>query len=142
MAIEPPSFEHISTAINHAIAPAFILGAVASFLSILISRLERVEDMRRAALAAQPIDAELAAILDRRVRLLHGAIYFAVLSALATAGLLILSFAIAMMGLPHQIGMAFAFIVALALMMASLAQLTRDVRLAMPDMPRRQKPPR
>jgi hypothetical protein len=40
--------DQLSTAIAHATAPAFMLGAVAGFLSILIARLERIGDRRRA----------------------------------------------------------------------------------------------
>jgi hypothetical protein len=36
--------DHLSEAISHATAPAFMLGAVAAFLSILIARLERIAD--------------------------------------------------------------------------------------------------
>src|SRR5271165_1974320 len=38
----------LSEAISHATAPAFMLGAVAGFLSILIARLERIVDRNRA----------------------------------------------------------------------------------------------
>ena len=38
----------LSSAISHATAPAFMLGAVAAFLSILISRMERTVDRNRA----------------------------------------------------------------------------------------------
>ena len=40
--------DQLSEAISHATAPAFMLGAVAGFLSILIARLERIGDRRRA----------------------------------------------------------------------------------------------
>ena len=40
--------DHLSEAISHATAPAFMLGAVAAFLSILIARLERVADKNKA----------------------------------------------------------------------------------------------
>ncbi len=42
----------LSEAISHATAPAFMLGAVAGFLSILIARLERIADRNRALRAA------------------------------------------------------------------------------------------
>ena len=40
--------DHLSEAISHATAPAFMLGAVAAFLSILIARLERIADKNKA----------------------------------------------------------------------------------------------
>jgi hypothetical protein len=48
MLVEAPDFDHLSSAISHATAPAFMLGAVAGFLSILISRMERIVDRLRA----------------------------------------------------------------------------------------------
>jgi hypothetical protein len=42
----------LGLAISHATAPALMLGAVAGFLSILIARLERVVDKRRALRSA------------------------------------------------------------------------------------------
>jgi Na+/melibiose symporter-like transporter len=137
--VDPPTVDQLTTVISHATAPAFMLGAVASFLSIVISRLERVNDLRRTAEAADPRDEALLATLDRRMWMLHGSIYFAVLSGLSTAGLLIAAFAAAILGFHHQLGMAILFVIALALLMASLVQLTRDVRVVIQDLPARPK---
>jgi len=97
--------DHLSLAISHATAPAFMLGAVAGFLSILIARLERVADKIRAlrsvdAAAADPSGA-LGASFSRRMVLLSRAIYFAVLSALVTAAFLIGAFVAALEGVGH-----------------------------------------
>jgi Na+/melibiose symporter-like transporter len=140
--VDPPTVDQLTTVIAHATAPAFMLGAVASFLSIVISRLERVNDIRRTAEAADPPDEALIARLDDRTWILHGSIYFAVLSGLSTAGLLIAAFAAAILGFRHQLGMAILFVIALALLMASLVQLTRDVRVAMLDVAPRPRRPR
>ena len=40
--------DHLGSAISHATAPAFMLGAVAAFLSILIQQMERISDRLRA----------------------------------------------------------------------------------------------
>ena len=40
--------DHLGSVISHATAPAFMLGAVAAFLSILIQRMERISDRIRA----------------------------------------------------------------------------------------------
>ena len=40
--------DHLSAAISHATAPAFMLGAVAGFLSVLIGRMERIGERNRA----------------------------------------------------------------------------------------------
>ena len=42
MSIDPGSVEHLSEVISHVVAPAFLLGAVASFASILMTRMNSV----------------------------------------------------------------------------------------------------
>ena len=124
--------DQLSQAISHATAPAFMLGAVAGFLSILIGRLERVADKNRALRTSDPnVDptGELAAAFARRMELLNRAIYFAVLSALITAGLLIGAFLAALLGIGHGQIVAAMFAAALALLMASLVELTREMRV-------------
>ena len=124
--------DQLSQAISHATAPAFMLGAVAGFLSILIARLERVADKNRALRTSDPnVDptGELAAAFARRMELLNRAIYFAVLSALITAGLLIGAFLAALLGIGHGQIVAAMFAAALALLMASLVELTREMRV-------------
>jgi hypothetical protein len=130
--------DQLSTAISHATAPAFMLGAVAAFLSILITRLERIADKNRAlrsadATALDPSGA-IAASFSRRMALLSRAIYFAVLSALVTAALLIGAFASALVGIGHGRIVAFMFTLSLALLMASLVELTREIRVYMVNM--------
>jgi hypothetical protein len=94
--------DQLSVAISHATAPAFMLGAVAGFLSILIARLERIVDknkaLRSSGVNLDPTGAVAASYL-LRMELLGRAIYLAVLSALFTAALLIGAFLAAMVGI-------------------------------------------
>jgi hypothetical protein len=130
--------DHLSTAISHATAPAFMLGAVAGFLSILISRLERIVDRNRALRVADNIDpgarATIAAAFARRVQLLTRSIYFAVLSALMTAALLIAAFLAALVGIGHGLIVALMFALSLGLLMVSLVDLTLEIRVYMATM--------
>ena len=134
-----PDIDHLSSAITHATAPAFMLGAVAGFLSILTVRLERILDRNR-ALQAEGVALEasvketVAKSFSRRMALLSNAIYLAVLSALVTATLLIAAFAAALTGLGHGAIVAVLFTVALGLLMASLVQFAREIRLQMATM--------
>ncbi len=135
------TIDQLSEVIGHAAAPAFLLGAVAGYLSILTARLQRVSDRARALGAtsrARPRSPdqwpEGAAELAERARLLHRAIYLSVLSALSTAALLIVAFALAALGIEHRVGVAFMFVLALVLLMASLTTMTLEVRLAMRSM--------
>ena len=129
--------DHLSQAISHATAPAFMLGAVAAFLSILIARLERVGDKLR---ALRTSDASLdpagvvAASFARRMELLTRAIYFGVLSALLTAALLIAAFIAALVGIGHARFGALMFAAALVLLMAALVELAREMRVYMAHM--------
>jgi Protein of unknown function (DUF2721) len=68
------------------------------------------------------------------MELLGWAIYFAVLSALVTAALLIAAFLAALVGVAHGGIVATMFVVALALLMASLANLAREIRVHMATM--------
>jgi hypothetical protein len=122
--------DHLSEAISHATAPAFMLGAVAGFLSILIARLEKVADKNKALRtsdgALDPTGV-IAASFARRMDLLSRAVYFAVLSALLTAALLISAFLAALLGIGHGKIVAAMFVAALALLMASLVEFTREM---------------
>ena len=66
--------------------------------------------------------------------LLSRAIYFAVLSALLTAALLITAFLAALVGIGHGHFVALMFAVSLVLLMASLVELTREIRVHMANM--------
>ena len=119
-----PDIDHLSTAITHATAPAFMLGAVAGFLSILVTRLERIVDRNRAvqagAVVLDPsVKETVTHSLARRMTLLSNAIYFAVLSALVTAMLLIAAFMAGLLGIGHGGIVAVMFMVALALLIIS-----------------------
>jgi Protein of unknown function (DUF2721) len=120
--------DQLSEAISHATAPAFMLGAVAGFLSILVARLQRVVDRAHALAGASEAPPTQ---LQRRAELLNQAIYLSVLSALSTAALLILAFVCALFGIGHRTGVALMFVVALALLMAALTQFTREVRIGL-----------
>lgn len=125
MLISEPDLSGVTKVIIHATAPAFLLGAVASFLSILIARLERILDRKRNQDGFDDPQR-----LGQRAALLHSAIYLAVLSALSTAALLILAFALAFFAVDHAYGVGLMFVIALALLMASLIQFTREVHVA------------
>jgi hypothetical protein len=131
-----PDLDHLTAAISHATAPAFMLGAVAGFLSVLVSRMERIHDRIRTlrANAVEGVPDETSAALSRRFAHLNRAIYFAVLSGLCTAALLIVAFACALLGISHTTGVALMFIIALILLMSSLVELTREVRMSLRTM--------
>lgn len=79
----------ISHAIQLAVAPVFLLTAIATLINVMSGRLSRIVDRRRVlharlhAVGDENEDDRLElATLDRRRRLVYFSIFFAVLSAL------------------------------------------------------------
>jgi hypothetical protein len=117
-------------------APAFLLGAVFGFVSVLMGRMKGVVDRIRTvnAIAADgaarvSLNADLPRLV-RRAQLFTGAILLAVGSAICTTLLLLIAFVIAFLGYHHEVGAGFMFVMALALLGASLVALAREVRIA------------
>jgi hypothetical protein len=130
--------DQLSQIISQATAPAFLLGAVAGFVSVLIGRLNRIVDRGASILTGAKDDkfpegaqseAELA-VLRQRAKLMNRAIEFAVLSGISTTVLVIVAFASAFVGLNHAYGAAGLFAIALAFFAASLTHLWLEVRVA------------
>ena len=131
------TMNQLQLVISQAAAPAFILGAVAAFLSVLLSHMNRVVDRARAIndlLDTDPRKAQLGAdlpVLWRRAAILHRAIYWAVGSGIATCLLMIGAFASAYFGFRHEPGAAILFVVSLSLFTASLVAFAREVNIAL-----------
>ena len=79
---DTPSVTQISQVITQVTAPSFLLGAVAAFTSVLISRMNRIIDRSQALNAISDDDAPRAHLkidiprLRRRAALLNKAILF------------------------------------------------------------------
>jgi magnesium-transporting ATPase (P-type) len=131
--------DQVSQVIIHSTAPAFLLGAVAAFVAVLITRMNRAVD--RAMLLAE-LDDNAAnvglksdiPVLKRRAALLNSAIFWAVLSAIAVCILVMLAFISALLGFRHEPGVALLFIVSLVMFMLSLVFLAREVRVALGEL--------
>ena len=130
--------DHLSEAIWHVNSAAFMLGAAVAFLSILIAqtRADRGQEQSASITDANLDNSgnELASAFRRRMELLSRAIYFAVLSALATAALLILAFLAGLLGIGHGQVVAVMFVLALVLLMVALVELAREIRVYMAHM--------
>lgn len=127
----------LSNVISHVMAPAFLIGAVAGFVAVLMGRMNGIIDRIRTVngiTAADEARARLKSDLPRlklRAKLMNDAIYFAVGSALCTTVLVILAFVTALFGFRHELVVAAMFVVALGLFGASLFTLAREVRIAL-----------
>jgi Protein of unknown function (DUF2721) len=129
------TMDQLQVVISQAAAPAFILGAVASFLSVLLSHMNRVIDRYR--LISDLDDPQKAPLkanlphLQRRAAILHRAIYWAVGSGIVTCLLMIVAFASAYFGFRHEPGAAVLFMISLGLFTASLISFAREVGIAL-----------
>jgi uncharacterized membrane protein YgcG len=134
---DTPSVSQLSQVISQAVAPAFILGALAAFISLLILRLNRVVDRSQALNAIggdNPARVHLKSDLPRlkrRAVLLNNAILFASISAIFATLLVIVAFVSAFFGIEHERGIAVLFIVTLGLFAAALVNLARETRIAL-----------
>ncbi|WGD56743.1 DUF2721 domain-containing protein [Bradyrhizobium sp. CB1650] len=133
-----PSVEQLSRIIGSVAAPAFLLGAVAAFISVLISRMNRVID--RSQFLHGIVDDETRAYLKgdiprlkRRASLLNQAVFHSTMCAIITSMLIIVAFASAMLHLTHEYGVAILFIAALIFFVLSLINLARETRIALRD---------
>src|ERR1700752_1420741 len=93
-----PDAEQLAQIMSHATAPAFVLGAVAGFISILTGRTTTIVDRIR-SLNDIPSDADRANLksdiphLKRRANLLNNAVRLALASGICTSLLLVVGFA-------------------------------------------------
>jgi hypothetical protein len=139
MPISASTADQLSLVISHATAPAFLLGAVAAFISVLITRMNRIVDRVNGIIARPDNDADSArmkALLPRlssRLKLMNHAIEFAVLSGIFTTMLVILAFLSPFLGWRHEYGAAILFVIALSFFGAALVSLWREVRAAFRD---------
>jgi hypothetical protein len=135
MAFEPGSINQLSEVISHVVAPAFLIGAVASFISILITRMNGVIDRLRFlnALPAEGNDksglkADIPR-LKRRAALLQRSLLLAIASGAAGAVLIIVAFGAALLERTHVWGTALLFVLSMGLLCASLIVLALEVKI-------------
>lgn len=137
MISETPSVSQLSQVISQAAAPAFLLGALAAFIAVLISRLNRIID-RTVVLNAipddDPVRSRLKADLPRLMRraaMVNRAIFWAVAASISATLLVIVAFVTAFFQLQHEFGVAVFFMISLGAFTASLIDFAREVRIAL-----------
>jgi uncharacterized membrane protein YgcG len=132
-----PSVSQLSQVITQAIAPAFLLGALAAFVSVLTLRMNRVVDRSQSLNAIDDADearAHLKADLPRmrhRAILLNNATFFATLSAISATLLVMVAFVSAFFGIQHERGIAVLFVITLGFFAAALVDFARETRIAL-----------
>ena len=137
MAFDNPTAAQLSQVISQVTAPAFLLGAVAAFTSVLISRMNRIIDRSQALNAIAEEDKIRGLLksdiprLNRRALLLNKAILYSTISAIVTSALIIVAFMSAYLNMAHEYGVAVFFIAALGFFTAALVNLAREIMVAL-----------
>jgi len=139
MITETPSVNQLSQVISQAAAPAFLLGALAAFIAVLISRMNRIID-RTIVLNGIPDDdtaksrlkADLPRLM-RRARMVNRAILWAVIGSISVSLLVIVAFASAFFEIQHERGVAVLFMISLGAFTVSLIDFAREVRIALSE---------
>lgn len=134
-----PSIDQFGRIIGSVAAPAFLLGAVAAFISVVMSRINRVIDRAQYLHGIADGDTSKADLkadiprLRRRTVLLNRSLFCSVLAAILTALIIVVAFVSAMINAAHEYGVAILFMAALLTFCASLIDLARETRIALHD---------
>jgi Protein of unknown function (DUF2721) len=136
---EMPSVSQLSQVIAQATAPAFLLGALAAFTAVLITRLNRIVD-RTIALNAiaddDPVKSRLKADIPRLLRraaMINRAIFWVVVASIAITFMVIVAFISAFLHIQHERGVAVLFLVSLGAFTIALVDFAREVRIALSE---------
>jgi hypothetical protein len=134
-----PDAARLSQVMLEATAPAFVLGAVAGFVSILTGRMTSVVDRIRQLNDVSDNDGPRAHLksdiprLRRRAQLLNRATSLALASGMCTSLLLVVGFGSAFLRLQHAYGAGILFAVAVVLLGASLFRFGQEVRIGLSE---------
>ena len=136
MISDTPSVSQLSQVISQAAAPAFLLGALAAFIAVLISRLNRIIDrtiVLNAITNDDTVKSRLKADLPRLMRraaIVNRAILWAVIASIAVTILVFVAFLSAFFEVQHERGVAVLFMISLGAFTISLIDFAREVRIA------------
>ena len=139
MVPELPSVSQLSQVISQAAAPAFLLGALAAFIAVLISRFNRIVDRTIVLNAIADNDATKSRLkadlprLMRRAAVINRAIFWAVIGSITITLMVIVAFVSAFFQIQHERGVAVLFIISLGAFVVSLVDFAREVRIALSE---------
>lgn len=133
------SLDEIAHVIALATAPAFLLGGLVGFLSLLITRMARVMDRVRFLHDIDNQDEQRARLkadmplLRRRAHLILYAMSLSALSAITTAFLVVVAFLGALLSAESETLIAGLFVLSLLLFVAALCLFVQEAILAMSE---------
>src|SRR4028118_1452302 len=129
--VQTLSLDEIAHVIALATAPAFLLGGIVAFLSLLTGRMARIVDRVRALDEIDDQDQRRARLkadmprLRRRATLIHFSMSLSILSAVVIALLVVIAFLGALVGFESEILIATLFVLSLLAFVAALCLLDR-----------------
>jgi hypothetical protein len=127
-----PDIDRLAQIFSNAVAPAFFLGAVAAFVSLMMLRLASVNDRIKATKAlpdqGRAVIGSSAALdpLTRRARLLSDGIIVSLGAGISATLLLAILFATQFLGWRHAYGAAALFIAATLLLGVGLFRFAQE----------------
>jgi uncharacterized membrane protein len=126
----------IETAIQTAIAPAFLLTGIFGALNVITGRLGRLIDRERAIRdGVSPALPNERARLASRARCAHYSISWCVMAAILLGALIVVSFGGALLGMRVAWALAALLISAMAALIAALLFFLAEIRLAAMHLP-------
>jgi hypothetical protein len=134
-----PDAGQLAQVMSQATGPAFVLGAVAAFIAVLLSRMTAVVERIRYLNEITDRDTARARLksdvprLRQRAKLLNSAIHLALFSGICTSLLLVVGFVSAFFRLRHEYGAGFLFAVAVVLLGGSLFTFAKEVRMGLSE---------
>ena len=136
---DTPTVSQLSHVISQAAAPAFLLGALAAFIAVLISRQNRIID--RSIYLNQISDEDHARCrlkadlprLVRRATMINRAIFWSIMGSISVSIVIVVGFVSAFFQVQHERGVAILFIVAVAAFTVSLVDFAREVKIALSE---------
>ena len=134
-----PDSTQLAAIFTQAVGPAFLLGAVAGFISLLMSRLKSVTDQLNHSVKiadggpGRPMHKPNVAELKRRAILLNSATHLALGAGISTTLLLMVTFAAAFLGLKHVFGGPLLFAIANGLLTVSLYKFAQEVKAGLSE---------
>jgi hypothetical protein len=136
---DTPSVSQLSHVISQAAAPAFLLGALAAFIAVLISRQNRIID-RSIYLNQIPDDDQMRYRLKvdlprlvRRAAMINRAIFWSIMGSISISVVIVVGFVSAFFQIQHERGVAILFIIAVLAFIVSLVDFAREVRIALSE---------
>ena len=138
--IQGLSLSEISHVIALATAPAFLLGGIVAFLTLLMGRMNGIVERMRVLDDIDDADDRRARHksdmpqLRLRAKLVHGSISFSVLSAVTTALLVLIAFVGALLDLQLETLIAVLFVFSLFVFMVALTLFVLDAVIALNEL--------